>query len=81
MSLPPCNFGQIVFEEADIDDWKDRLEGFGSDGAAVNIRCRNEVALQLLRDIPYLIYIHCVAHRLELCVTKAIKEWSSFRIQ
>ncbi|XP_073716873.1 zinc finger protein 862-like [Misgurnus anguillicaudatus] len=63
-----------AFGEAGIDDWKERLVGFGSDGAAVNVGCRNGVAAQLLRDIPYLISIHCVAHRLELGVTKAIKE-------
>ncbi|TDH03546.1 hypothetical protein EPR50_G00164600, partial [Perca flavescens] len=63
-----------AFEEAGIDDWKDQLVGFGSDGAAVNVGCRNGVAAQLLRDIPYLISIHCIAHRLELGVTKAIKE-------
>ena len=63
-----------AFEEAGIDDWKDRLVGFGSDGAAVNVGCRNGVAAQLLRDIPYLISIHCVVHRLEMGVTKAIKE-------
>ncbi|KAJ8014476.1 hypothetical protein DPEC_G00040630 [Dallia pectoralis] len=57
-----------------IDDWKERLVGFGSDGAAVNVGCRNGEAAQLLREIPYLVSIHCVAHRLELGVTKAIKE-------
>ncbi|XP_056095121.1 zinc finger protein 862-like [Rhinichthys klamathensis goyatoka] len=65
-----------AFGEAGIDDWKERLVGFG-DGAAVNVGCRNGVAAQLLRDIPYLISIHCVAHRLELGVTKAINPLGS----
>ncbi|XP_058630025.1 zinc finger protein 862-like [Onychostoma macrolepis] len=63
-----------AFEEADISDWRHKLVGFGSDGAAVNVGCRNGVSAQLLKDIPHLIAIHCVAHRLELGVLKAIKE-------
>lgn len=48
--------------------------GFGSHGPAVNVGYNNGVAAQLLRDMPYLIFIHCIAHRLELGVTKVVKK-------
>ncbi|KAM3877939.1 quattro [Diretmus argenteus] len=62
-----------AFEEAGITDWRERLVGFGSDGAAVNVGCRSGVAARLKQDIGYLISIHCIAHRLELGVVKAIR--------
>ena len=53
---------------------KEKLVGFGSDGAAVNVGCRNGVAALLQKELNHpLISIHCVAHRLELGIVKAIK--------
>ena len=50
------------------------MVGFGSDGAAVNVGCRNSVAALLQKELNHpLISIHCVAHRLELGIVKAIK--------
>ncbi|KAJ8352273.1 hypothetical protein SKAU_G00237490 [Synaphobranchus kaupii] len=62
-----------AFEEAGISDWKERLVGFSSDGAAVNVGCRNGVAARLQQEVNHLVSIHCVAHRLELGVVRAIK--------
>lgn len=39
-----------AFGEAGIDDGKEWLVGFGSDGAAVNVGCRNGVSAQLLKE-------------------------------
>ncbi|CAL8338046.1 unnamed protein product [Boreogadus saida] len=36
-----------AFEEDGIIDWKEKLVGFGSDGAAVNVGSRNGVAALL----------------------------------
>ena len=35
--------------------------------------CRNGLAVKLKGDIPHLVEIHCVAHRLELASVAAIK--------
>ena len=43
-----------------------RLMGFGSDGASVMTGRRAGVGTRLYRSNPYLIAIHCVAHRLAL---------------
>lgn len=47
--------------------------GFCSDGAAVNVGCRSGVAARLKQEIGHLTSIHCIAHRLELGVVKAIR--------
>jgi len=54
-------------------NWLDCLVAAGCDGAAVNIGVRNSVATRLQADHPYVLPIHCVAHRLELAVLGAIK--------
>nr|XP_057918161.1 zinc finger protein 862 [Doryrhamphus excisus] len=68
-----------AFDRYNLMDWKDKLVGFGSDGAAVMIGCRNGVAALLKADIPWLIPIHCVAHRLELAVLRAIQDNEMFK--
>ena len=45
----------------------------GADGAAVNLGRRNSVATRMLEATPFLLPIHCIAHRLELGVLAAIK--------
>ncbi|KAJ8352151.1 hypothetical protein SKAU_G00236270 [Synaphobranchus kaupii] len=52
----------LAFEEAGRSDWKEHLVGFGSDGAAVNVGCRNSVAARLEQEVNHLVSIHCVAH-------------------
>lgn len=63
-----------VFRRAEINDWRDKLVFLCADGAAVNIGRKNGVAAKLKQEIGYLLSIHCVAHRLELGVTSAIRE-------
>ena len=57
-----------------MPDWKTKLVGFGSDGASVNLGKRNGVAALLTADVPFLVVVHCVAHRLERGILDAIKE-------
>ena len=39
--------------------------------------CRNGVGTQLIRFNPYMIQVHCVAHKLALCLTHAAKTVSA----
>ena len=48
-----------------------KLMGFGSDGASVMTGRLSGVATRLHRSNPYLVAIHCVAHRLALACSQA----------
>lgn len=61
------------FERNGLPEWKDKLIGFGSDGASVNLVCRSGIAKLINDDVPHLIITHCAAHRLELAANDAIK--------
>ena len=60
------NYGNVV-------NWKDGLVGFGSDGASVMMGRQNGVLKKIKDDVPHLIEMHCVAHRLELVILDAFK--------
>ena len=55
-------------------DWKEKLIATGSDGASVNLGKNHSVTALLKKDVPKLITMHCVNHRLELSVLDAIKK-------
>lgn len=57
-----------TFEEAGVEDWKEKLVAFGADGASVNLGKKAGVAALLKKDIPYLVDFHCLPHRLELAL-------------
>ena len=48
-----------------------KVVGFGSDGASVMTGKNNGVAARLKRVNPFLISIHCKAHKLALCTSQA----------
>ena len=56
-------------EATEIDMQK--VMGFGSDGAAVMISRRSGVSTHLRVHNPFMINIHCVAHRLALAAAQA----------
>ena len=56
------------FEEAGVEDWKEKLVVFGADGASVNLSKKAGVAALLKKDIPYIADFRCLPHRLELAV-------------
>ena len=66
------------FEDIGINNWKDGLVACGSDGASVMTGVRNGVIAKLRQDVPWLIRIHCVAHKLELAVLDGIKDVQYF---
>ncbi|XP_030837514.1 zinc finger protein 862-like [Strongylocentrotus purpuratus] len=47
--------------------------GAGTDGAAINFGVHRGMMAQLRNEMPWLIAVHCVAHRLELAVKDAFK--------
>lgn len=53
-----------ALQKADLLDWRERLVGFGSDGAAVMVGKHGGVAKLLRQDFPHLINIHCLGHGL-----------------
>ncbi|KAJ8307815.1 LOW QUALITY PROTEIN: hypothetical protein KUTeg_014598 [Tegillarca granosa] len=65
--------------ESNIDYWKKKVVGFGSDGAPVNLGFKGGVAALLKHNLPHLISMHCVAHRLELAANNAIKHHAFMR--
>ncbi|KAK9515783.1 hypothetical protein VZT92_026399 [Zoarces viviparus] len=56
-----------------IPNWTDRLVGFGADGASVTFGCRQGIYTKLKNDMPWLMGIHCLAHRLELACKNAFQ--------
>ena len=63
-----------ALDDSGIENWREKIVGAGSDGAAVNIGQRNSVATHLSHDKPYLVIGHCVCHRLELAAQEGIKD-------
>lgn len=60
--------------ELGINNWKLKLVGLGTDGASVNVGSRGGLGAILKRDIPHLIQVHCIAHKLELAILDACKQ-------
>ena len=57
---------QMLFTEVGLTKWKSKLVALGADGASVNMGESGEVGAIIKKDIPHLIHIHCIAHKLEL---------------
>ena len=51
-----------------------KIVGFGSDGAIVMTSKKEGVAGKLRRNSPFMLNVHCVAHRLALCSSQAADE-------
>ena len=50
---------------------KNKLIGFTSNSASVNRNDKNSVKTTLREDSPWLVFIWCIAHRLELAISDA----------
>jgi hypothetical protein len=57
----------------DDDSVQSKLIGFAADGASVNRGVREGVIGILQRNQPWIIYVWCVAHRLELSLKDALR--------
>ena len=49
---------------------KDKMKGFGSSGVSVMTGKNNGVSKRMKDDSPFLVSIHCMAHRLALCTSQ-----------
>ena len=67
---------ESFFLKLNLENWKSKVVGLGTDRAGVNLGCQAGLGTILKRDIPYLIHIHCIAHKLELAVLDACKHVS-----
>ena len=67
---------ESFFLELNLENWKSKVVGLGTDGASVNLGSQGGLGTILKRDAPYLIHIHCIAHKLELAVLDACKHVS-----
>ena len=54
-------------------DWKSKLISTGSDDASFNLGKKDSVTKSLKDQVPHMMAIHCVSHRLELGVIDAMK--------
>lgn len=61
------------FESISIPNWKKKLVGLESDGESVNSGSRGGLGVPLKAEIPYLIHVCLIAHKLELSVLDACK--------
>lgn len=61
------------------ENWKQKTVSLGSDGASVMVGKNSGVYALLKREIPYLLSLHCVAHKLELAFQDAAKDVVLFR--
>ncbi|XP_045548900.1 zinc finger protein 862-like [Salmo salar] len=59
--------------EGVCDEWRSKLVALGTDGAAVMTGAKNGVVSRLKGDRAYIIGIHCMAHRLQLTFSDAIR--------
>ena len=60
-----------VFDNLGVDNWSSKLVGICVDGAAVNLVVRRGIVALLREDLPWLVAIRCLNHRLELTVKDA----------
>jgi len=65
-----CN----VMESEVSTDWKSKLVAITTDGAAVMTGVNNGVVTKLRADRSYVLGIHCMAHRLELAFSDAVRK-------
>ena len=62
---------QEILQEWNID--KEKIVGFGSDGASVMTGRHNGVRVRLQEDCHYLVHVHCIAHRVALASADAAR--------
>ena len=56
-----------------FDDYTERLVGLGADGPNVHNGNTESVKTIMREEMPWLVFIWCMAHRLELAIEHALK--------
>lgn len=59
---------ESAFSHIEAPNWKEKVVGFGADGASVNLGQKGGVVAKLKQHVPYLLEVHCFPHRLELAL-------------
>ena len=64
------------FEDVGLDHYAEKLIGFGADGVHVNKGCKTGVMAELngLSCSPWLVFIWCLSHRLELAIKESLED-------
>lgn len=75
--IASINTGMVQFL---LENWKSQTVAFGSDGASVYVGRLNGVVAKLRAEIPWLLGVHCVAHRLELMCKRCSEACTSTTI-
>ena len=67
---------KAFLDETDMqpDEWRMKTVGMSTDGAAVMVGVRSGVVTRIKADVPHLLSVHCVAHRLELGIKDTINQ-------
>ena len=70
----------IILENLVMDsaEFIRKLVSLGCDGASVMVGCKAGVSALLKQEQPCLVTVHCMAHRLELCLKDAAKKVSVY---
>lgn len=63
---------ESAMDYVQLSDWKTKLVAFGTDGAAVNIAGRGLKGL-CEKEVPWVVFFWCMAHRLELAMKDSLK--------
>ena len=63
-----------VLKNAGLEKWRKMVVFLCADGASVNMGKKNGVAAKLKTSLDYIIAVHCIAHRLELGVSKSLQD-------
>ncbi|KAJ8349402.1 hypothetical protein SKAU_G00245320 [Synaphobranchus kaupii] len=77
----PGNYAAMstALDKADLSQWKEKVVGLGTDGAAVMVGRLGGVTTLLRAEVPHLINIQCLAHGLELAAMDAMKDHERMR--
>lgn len=60
--------------EFGLQHWKLQTVAFGSDRGSVYVGTSNGVVAKLRVEMPWLVGVHCIPHRLDLSVLDALKD-------
>ncbi|MGH0115904.1 UNVERIFIED_CONTAM: hypothetical protein FKN15_054260 [Acipenser sinensis] len=71
---PQNSRAEVILSHVGLASWRERMVGFGADGDAVMPGITKGLAAVLKQDFPWMIPVHCMAHRLEPTPTDVIRE-------
>ena len=66
---------KAAFKDAGLEHLLKKVVFLGSDGASVNTGVKNGLITLVRQDTPWVGFVWCLAHRLELALKDALKEW------